>query len=113
MEVQGIEVSTMIGPGNSTISVFGGWIGASESVRYAKINVQGGDVPKPIFGANVEKAGGEWTREEAIDLPQGGVLSIVTGLDFNAGDIITITIQYELKPSFRQISKSPNDWIIA
>jgi len=113
MEVQGIEVSTLIGPGNTTLNVFAGWNGASESVRYAKINVQGGDVPKPIFGANVEKAGGEWTREEPLDLPQGGVLSITTGLDLNLGDIITITVQYELKPSFNRIETDPNAWITA
>jgi len=112
LEVQGIEVSSLIGPGNTTMEVLAGWIGASESVKYAKINVQAGDAPKPIFGANVEKAGGEWTREEPIDLPQGGVLTINSGLDLNNGDILTITIQYELKPSFRQISKNPNDWII-
>jgi len=112
MELQGIEVSTLIGPGNTTMEVLAGWIGASESVKYAKINVQAGDAPKPIFGANVEKAGGEWTREEPLDLPQGGVLTINSGLDLNAGDILTVTIQFELKPSFRQISKNPNDWII-
>jgi len=111
MRVQGIEVSTLIGPGNTDVNVFAGWNGAAESVRYAKINVQSGDVPKPIFGANVEKAGGEWTREEPLDLPQGGVLSIVTGLDLNAGDIIAVTVQYELKPSFNRIETDPNAWI--
>jgi len=112
MQVQGIEVSTLIGPGNTTMEVLAGWNGASESVKYAKINVQAGDAPKPIFGANIEKAGGEWTREEPLDLPQGGVLTVNSGLDLNAGDILTITIQYELKPSFNQISLDPKAWIV-
>jgi len=112
MRLHAIEVSQISGPGNTTMSVLVGWIGATNSVKYTEINVQGTEPPMAIFGTNIEKAGGEYTRERALDIPQNGVLTINSGLDFNAGQFITITIQYELKPSFRQISTNPNDWTV-
>ena len=112
MRLHAIEVSSINGPGNTTMSVLVGWIGAAASVKYTEINVQGTEPPMAIFGTNIEKSGGEYTRESPLDIPQNGVLTINSGLDFNAGQSITITIQYELKPAFNQISSTPQDWIV-
>jgi len=113
MRLHGIEVSSQSGATESIWTVQAGWRGAADAVNYVRLEVKTDDIPEPIFGIVTTVATNRWTREEPLDIPQDGVLTINSGLDFDAGDTVAITIQYELKPSFNRIEADPNGWIIS
>jgi len=111
MRLHGVEVSFQSGATESIWTIQAGWRGAADAVNYTRLEVKTDDVPEPIFGIATAVATNRWTREEPLDIPQDGVLTINSGLDFDAGDIVAITVQYELKPSFNRIEPDPTAWI--
>jgi len=47
-----------------------------------------------------------------IEVPQGGVVTIISGPDFNGGNTVGITVHYEFIPPFRQVVSNATEWVV-
>jgi len=108
-----VGIGQQSGPGNSIWSLIVGWRGGTESVVYARVNVETGNVPELLLGAHQENSNDRWSRELPLDVPQGGAVTINSGPDFNGGDVVSITVQYEFKPPFKEIASEATEWSVA